>query len=133
MPTEGRMRESWAPLCRKSTLATTVRRRESARSQDECVALATRTAERGHGVAGAPPCQLESGVQGDPRSRHADRVADGDGSAVDVDLLRIDAEFLRRSQRDRGERLVDLDDVELVDRDALAGNGLLDRVRRLRL
>ena len=30
--------------------------------------------------------------------------------------LRIDAELLHRGQRDRRERLVDLDDVELVDR-----------------
>ena len=43
-------------------------------------------------------------------------MADRDGAAVDVDLVGVDAELLGRGQRDRGERLVDLDDVELVDR-----------------
>src|SRR6185437_7574700 len=60
-------------------------------------------------------------------------MPDGDGTAVDVDLLRIDTEFLHRGQRDRRERLVDLDDVKLVDRDALPGNRLLDGIGRLGL
>jgi len=60
-------------------------------------------------------------------------MPDRDGAAVDVDDLGIDAEFARRGQRHRGERLVDLHHVELVDGDAFSGDRLLDRVGGLRL
>src|SRR5690242_5740149 len=117
------------PLCRRNTPATTSRRRELAGAQDQSVALPAGTAQCGHRVAGTASCQFKGRVQGDPGPRHADRMADRDGPAVDVDLRRIDPEFLRRRQRDRRERLVDLDDVELVDGDAFTGDGLLDGVR----
>src|SRR5947208_3321833 len=83
-------------------------------------ARGARAAQRGHGVSRTASCQLKSRMQGDPGARHTDRVADRDGPAVDVHPLRIDSEFLRRRQRDGRERLVDLDDVELVYGDALA-------------
>ena len=44
---------------------------------------------------------------------------EGDRAAVDVDLVGVDAELLGRGQADRGERLVDLDQVEVGGRDAL--------------
>ena len=34
----------------------------------------------------------------DPRARGADRVADGDGAAIDVDLVRIEAEFAHHAR-----------------------------------
>src|SRR5438105_7351717 len=117
------MRVSWAPLCPKIRPATTSRRRRLARAQNQGVALAAGTAQRGHGVTRTASCQLKGGVQGNARPGHADRMADRNGSAVDVDFLQIDAELLRRRQRDRSECFVDLDDVELVDRDAFASNG----------
>ena len=49
-------------------------------------------------------------------SGHADRVAHGNGAAVRVDLLRIQAEFLGGREADGRERLVDLDDVEVGTR-----------------
>src|SRR4051812_24939290 len=40
----------------------------------------------------------------EPASGRADRVAEGDGAAVDVDLVGIDAVDLLHRQHDRGER-----------------------------
>ena len=63
------------------------RRRRLAGAQDQRVALAAGAAQRRDGVARTASCQLKGGMQGDPRTRHADRMADRDGTAVDVDLL----------------------------------------------
>ena len=49
------------------------------------------------------------------RARRADRVADGDGAAVDVDLRRIPAEVLVDRAGLRRERLIGLDQVEIAD------------------
>src|SRR5690606_35598403 len=48
---------------------------------------------------------------GDPGARHAEGVADGDGAAVDVQLLQRDAEVAVGGDHLGGERLVDLDQV----------------------
>ena len=122
-----------APLCPKPGSITTSRRRCSAGPQNQRISLAARTAECGDGVSGTAPCQLEGRVQGDAGARHPNRVSDGDRAAVDVHLRGVDAQLFRRRQRDRGERLIDLDDVELIDGDALARDGFLDGVGRLTL
>src|SRR5690606_14030517 len=54
---------------------------------------------------------------------HAEGVAHGDGAAVDVELVPVDAEVLGRRHDLGGERLVDLDQVDVVDRHA----GVLQR------
>ncbi len=64
-------------------------------------------------AAAAPP-ELQRQVQRDPSPGHADRVAERDRPAVDVDLLRVDAELAGRDDADRGERLVDLHEVEVA-------------------
>ena len=56
--------------------------------------------------------------------RGADRVADGDGAAVDVDLVGVPAELLADRERLRGEGLVGFDQVEVGDRPA----GFLQRL-----
>ena len=43
-------------------------------------------------------------MQGDARAGRADGVAESDRAAVDVDLVRVDAQRPRRRQADRGER-----------------------------
>src|SRR5204863_8174086 len=53
-----------------------------------------------------------------PRARGADRVADGDRSAVDVDPVALPAELLADRQRLGGEGFVGLDQVEIADRPA---------------
>ena len=72
-------------------------------------------------------------MQRDPRSGHTNRVTHCDRAAAAVDLRRIDSQFTGRGERDGREGLIDLDHLELVSRDALPGDGLLDGVRRLRL
>ena len=63
-----------------------------------------------------------SAVSATPRPRHADRVAERDGAAVDVDLVLVDAEVVHRGQADGGEGLVDLEEVDGPEVDAgLAG------------
>src|SRR4051812_35162074 len=54
----------------------------------------------------------------DARARHAERMTDGDRTAVDVELVteRVDADAACGRDDLRGERLVDLDQVDAVDR-----------------
>ena len=52
----------------------------------------------------------------DPCPARPDRVAERDRAAVDVDLVPVEAELATVGQRLRGERLVDLDQVERLDR-----------------
>jgi hypothetical protein len=58
----------------------------------------------------------------------AEGVAEGDGAAVDVGLLAVEAELLLDREVLRGEGLVDLDEVHLVERELGARGGQrLDR------
>ena len=52
----------------------------------------------------------------DPGAARADRVAEGDRAAVHVDLRPVEAELAAVGQGLSGERLVDLDQVERLDR-----------------
>ena len=47
-------------------------------------------------------------------------MADGDGAAVDIDLLGVEAQLAHARDRLAGERLVELDQVEVVDRQTRA-------------
>src|SRR4051794_26302189 len=51
-------------------------------------------------------------------------MAHGDRAAVDVDLLHVEPHVAHEAQDDRGEGLVDLDEVELLDADARLGQRL---------
>ena len=64
-----------------------------------------------------------SSVQRDAGARHADRVTEGDGAAVDVDDLVGDAEVGHRGHADGGERLVQLEQVDVADRQRRPGRG----------
>ena len=48
----------------------------------------------------------------------AERMAEGDGATVDVDLVHVRVVLLLPRQHHGGERLVDLDEVHLVERHA---------------
>src|SRR3954454_18071107 len=52
----------------------------------------------------------------DAPAARADRMAERDGAAVHVHVLLVGAEQPRRVERDRRERLVDLDALHVVDR-----------------
>ena len=85
-------------------------------------------ADRRAADAAAAPAQLVDERAEDPRAGRADRVAERDRAAVDVDLVLVDAEHPDRVDRDRRERLVDLPEVDVVGRQA----GLLERLLRRR-
>src|SRR5690606_30018387 len=86
---------------------------------DERVTL-TAAATEGRGTdAATAPLELERQVEGDARAGHANGMAHGDRATVDVDLLRVQTQLLGRRQADSGEGLVDLDEVEVADLDAL--------------
>src|SRR5437763_1831891 len=76
----------------------------------------------------APP---EDGRQ--PGAGHADRMAQGERATVDVDDLLGHAQLLHRLEADRGEGLVDLDQIEVLDVEVVLAHGVLDGVRGLRL
>ncbi len=51
----------------------------------------------------------------DHRAGRAERMAHGDGAAVDVDLGGVELEGLHEAQHHRGEGLVDLEQVDVGD------------------
>jgi hypothetical protein len=57
-------------------------------SQDERVALAAAAAKRGGTDSPAAPAQFQGKGEGEPGTAHADWMAKGDGTAVDVDPVR---------------------------------------------
>ena len=75
----------------------------------------------------SPPPRRRSSCTSAPRMRAprgADRVAHGDRAAVHVDLVLVHSQHAQRVDGHRGERLVDLEQVDVVDRQA----GLLERL-----
>ena len=66
----------------------------------------------------------------DPGAAGADRVAQGNGAAEDVHLLRIQLQLAHDGEALGGEGLVELEDVDVLDLHAGAGQHLgagLDR------
>ena len=61
-----------------------------------------------------------SRCSGDAGAARAERVAQGDGAAVDVGALAVEAELPLDGQVLGGEGLVDLDQVHVVQREARA-------------
>ena len=68
----------------------------------------------------------------DPRARRADRMTERAGAAVHVDLVVRDAVLLHRRHRHDRERLVDLEEVDVLRRPAGLPVQLLDRADRRR-
>src|SRR5205085_11955717 len=60
----------------------------------------------------------------DPRAGHAERVADRDRAAVHVQLVQWNVQFLVGRDDLRGERLVDLHQVDVTDTHAGPGQRL---------
>src|SRR3954468_4250709 len=80
---------------------------------EDGVALAAARADGGAAEAAAAPAQLVDERPDDAGARRADGMAQGDRSAVDVDLVLVDSEHAHRVDRDRRERLVDLPEVHV--------------------
>ena len=74
-----------------------------------------------HSARRAPRAlELERRRRREPRPAHAERVAERDRAAVRVDVLRVvrEPEAAQHGEGLRGERLVELDDVEVADLEA---------------
>src|SRR4051794_38526581 len=91
--------------------------------EDHGISLAAARADRRDSETAAAAAQLVHERHEDAGAARADRMAEGDRAAVDVDLRLIHAEHPHRVDRHRGERLVDLEEVDVVDREA----GLVER------
>src|SRR4051794_31361972 len=83
--------------------------------KDDRVALASARADRSDSEAAATPAQLVH-----ERPEHActggtDRMAERNRSAVHVHLRLVEAEHAHRVDRDRRERFVELEQVDVVD------------------
>src|SRR4029077_2154656 len=90
------------------------------------VALPPAGADRRAAQATAAPAQLVHDRAENPRARSADRMAERDGPAVDVDAVLVNAEHADRVERDRGERLIDLPHVDVPRLQA----GFVERLQR---
>ena len=89
--------------------STEVGRPSSERAEDCGLALTAAAAERRRTEAAAAAAQLVEEREHDAGARHADRVTERDGAAVDVHDVVGDAEVAAWRPRHRGERLVDLE------------------------
>src|SRR5882672_7706658 len=81
-------------------------------------AHAAADAQRGEALLGVALLHLVEQGRQHARARGADRMAERDRAAIDVELRWIEAEFLADGQRLRGEGFVGLDEVEVLDRPA---------------
>src|SRR5881392_2457172 len=79
---------------------------------DDRVPLTSARADRRDAEAAATAAQLVHERAENARARGADRVAERNRAAVDVHLRLVDAEHADRVERDRCERLVDLEEVD---------------------
>src|SRR4051794_22549597 len=71
-------------------------------------------AERHERRAEAAPLELVEDGAEDHRSGRAERMAHRDRAAIDVDLLRVELEEFSIEEDDRGESLVDLEEVDVA-------------------
>jgi phosphohistidine phosphatase SixA len=101
------------------------------RSQDGGVALTAAATERHGGDPATATTQFGQGAERDARAGHAHRVTQRDGATVDVHLLLADAEVVAGGETDRGEGLVDLEDVDVANLDVGLLRRLEDRSRGL--
>ena len=95
-------------------------------------AHAAADAQRGEALLGVAALHLVQQRVEHARAGGADRMADGDGAAVDVDLVGVPAEALVDGAGLGGEGLVGLDQVEILDRPAGFLQRLLGRRDRAR-
>src|SRR5262245_9962273 len=81
---------------------------------DDRVALTATRADRRDADAATAATELVDERADDAGARSADRVAERDRPAVDVDVVLFDAEHAHRVEGDRGEGLVDLPEVDVL-------------------
>src|SRR5215203_5448593 len=84
-------------------------------AQDGGVALAAAAAQGDRTDAPTASTQFVQHRQREAIAAHPDRVAEGDGTTVDVDDVVADPQLGDRSDAHRGECLVDLEQVDVAD------------------
>src|SRR5215207_7294571 len=102
-------------------------------ADDEGVALAAATTQAGGSDAASAAPELEREVQDDAGATRADRMTERDRTAVDVDLVLGDSERTGALDANRCECLVELEQIDVGDADALLGRRAVDRVGGLHL
>src|SRR5262245_19039545 len=78
-------------------------------------ALANADAHRREAITSSAPPQLVDKRRQDPRTRAAERVAERDRAAVDVDASAVEVLLTDALQRLGAERLIQLDEVHVAD------------------
>src|SRR5438477_487498 len=81
------------------------------------LALSHAHAESGEAVAAAAAAELVEEAHDEPRAAHPEGVAERDRAAVHVHLLRVETELADHDEALGGERLVQLDEIEVGDGD----------------
>lgn len=94
-------------------------------ADDHGVALAATAAQRSGTSATATPLQLVEQRQNDSGAGHAHRVANGDRPAVDVDDVVGDTQVVHRLTTDGGEGLVELEQIDVLNRQVGLGLSLI--------
>src|SRR5205085_10486625 len=69
-------------------------------------------------VAPTAAAELVEERDDEARAAHPERMTERDRAAVDVHLLRVEAELADHGEALRSERLVQLDEIDLIERDA---------------
>ena len=82
-------------------------------------AHAAADAHRDDRLLGAAALAFHQHVAGETRAGHAEGMADGDGAAIDVVFLRIDAELVAGIEALRGEGLVQFPQIDVIDLQAM--------------
>src|SRR4051794_33571237 len=82
--------------------------------EDDRVPLTSAAADRGAAEAAATTPKLVHQGADDAGAGGADRMAEGDRAAVHVDLVVIDPQHAHRVDRHRGERFVDLPEIDVL-------------------
>src|SRR3954452_22446124 len=100
-------------------------------AEQQSLALPAAATQPGCTQSAATALELEGQVQGEARTRGAHRVTHGDRAAVDVHDVFADFQLAHRLNGHRCERLVDLEQVDVVGAEVLPGQRLADGVGRL--
>src|SRR5690606_28478176 len=82
--------------------------------EDARRALSAADAHCHHAIARVAPPQLVQQLDGQLGAGAAERVTKRDRAAIDVDARRVEVQLANDSQRLRGERLVQFDQVEIA-------------------
>lgn len=94
--------------------------------EEACCAHAAPDAHGDDHVPGVTATPFQESVPDKAGTGHPVRVADGDGPAVDVDLVRVDLQEILAVEGLRREGLIQLPQVDVVDTETVLGEKFRD-------